>query len=398
MKKFVFAAAMTAAIVSTNAHAESFAESCGHIENHTRFNPTELSEYQECWLGFHKPDEMAGVLGNIFWARAGDMTVSMPVSELRSAGSKDAAKAIVVDRIVDRIVEVERELTQAQRDAIAMFERFSAVTDEATAKAFVLAETGIIVFTSAEVAAAEELARNSVDITTDNQAAIDGARQGIIDGARVGYVTEAARDLAVDAVTIDTNIDGRFHSRGRGDRAMVVTLTNGLEIRVNADDAFDAGANEINGEVHNILRGSAGLGYVVNDSWNADQNTYYALVHVAAQAIVNAKAAALSAAQMIDSELVAGTAGYAPTPASDPAVTGSATNAAGENFGILTVTVRNDSGNYENRSLGSWTQRAEDSINDAIDQAYDQGFGAGYDEGYADGYRDGFADGVASVN
>ena len=370
--KTIILAAVAAAFVS-NAHASepTFAESCGHIENHTRFNPTELSEYQECWLGFHKPDEMAGVLGNIFWARAGDMTVSMPVSTLTNAGSKSAAQAIVVDRIVDRIVEVERELTQAQRDAIAMFERFSTVTDEATAKAFVLAETGIIVFTSAEVAAAEELAR---------------------DAARVGYVTEADRDLDVAAVTIDTN--DRFSDRGPGDRAMVITLTNEREIRVNADAAYNAGVSEINGAVHSVLRGSVGLGYTVNDAWNADRNTYYALVHVAAQAVVDAKARGLATFDATTQGSSYGAGGDDADNLSDIGRGWTDVN-LDQTFssGGLFITVAGDVVRYGTTGDNLW-----DVLNDAVEDVYDRGFNDGYDEGYTEGYADGFADGVASVN
>ena len=108
MKKTIFLAAIAAAFVS-NAQAadKTFGQTCGHLDNSARFNPTELSAFQECWLDYHKADEAAGTLGSIFWARAGDDFVSMPVKVLHEARSKAAAKEIVVQKIIEEVV-VER--------------------------------------------------------------------------------------------------------------------------------------------------------------------------------------------------------------------------------------------------------------------------------------------------
>ena len=102
-----------------------------HFENPNRFNPTALSDYQQCVLAAHSSQD-AGTLGSIFWVKTGDVEfVSMPVKTLREAGSKAAAKEIVIETIieevvvehivteyVDRIEYVERELTEQQRQAI----------------------------------------------------------------------------------------------------------------------------------------------------------------------------------------------------------------------------------------------------------------------------------------
>lgn len=162
MIKIVLAAVAATFSVSAHAAEPTVSESCGHFDNHSRFNPTELSEYQECWLDFHGKE--AGMLGSLFYVKAGDTFVSMPVSELREAGSKAAAKAVVVEAIVERIVEVE----SGARIAALTAERNAAIADLATARDNFAARAAVIADLNDQIdileAAAEAVRTASRDV------------------------------------------------------------------------------------------------------------------------------------------------------------------------------------------------------------------------------------------
>ena len=364
MKTIILAA--IAATFATNVHASepTFAESCGHLDNPTRFNPTELSEYQECWLGFHKPDEMAGVLGNIFWARAGDMTVSMPVSTLTNAGSKSAAAAIVVDRIVEvvnneRIEELEGMVDELEAaKAVLVADLAAAVTAaelDAATIASLRSELGLV-----------EAARDMLQAVVDGEAGRISAAvaQATID-ARVGYVT--------DAVAAQRYNDGYAAS----------TLS--------AQNDFRDDINGILGTSHDTLL--------------AAQIALRAHVSGEAARTVAAIAAARTAALM-GTGLSEGTAGFDADRATRSIDGDDADNLSdigrgwtGVNLnqtfssGGLFITVAGDVVRYGTTGDNLW-----DVLNDAVEDVYDRGFNDGYDEGYTEGYADGFADGVASVN
>ena len=83
MRKVIMAAAFAATTIlsSASAMAGTTPASCGVDE--VRFNPTELSEYQECWLNTHRADETHGVLGSLFYIKVNDVFYSAPLSTLR---------------------------------------------------------------------------------------------------------------------------------------------------------------------------------------------------------------------------------------------------------------------------------------------------------------------------
>ena len=118
MKNIIIAAAVGISAVSFNAQAADSTQACGMFENETRFNPTSLSDYQECWLDFHYPDKMSGTLGSLFWVKVVDEFVSMPVKTLVREGSAEKAKQLVVTKIIE-IINNERidELTQMLAEA-----------------------------------------------------------------------------------------------------------------------------------------------------------------------------------------------------------------------------------------------------------------------------------------
>ena len=90
---------------------------CNDIPNPTRFNPTELSQYQECWLDTYEEDN-AGVLGSLAWIRLNGEYFSAPISLIRKMkGSNYADKffaaiepeliEVVERQTQERIVEIE---------------------------------------------------------------------------------------------------------------------------------------------------------------------------------------------------------------------------------------------------------------------------------------------------
>ena len=96
MRKVVIGAAVVAALAgvfATQVRADDI-DHCKVLDGYgeSRFNPTELSEYQECWLDVYEADKSAGTLGSIFWTRVNGEYLSMPVKVLHKQGSAAKAK------------------------------------------------------------------------------------------------------------------------------------------------------------------------------------------------------------------------------------------------------------------------------------------------------------------
>ena len=336
--KTIILAAVAAAFVS-NAHASepTFAESCGHIENHTRFNPTELSEYQECWLGFHKPDEMAGVLGNIFWARAGDMTVSMPVSELRSAGSAEAAKALVVERVTevirdrvvieyrDRIVErieIQIEYNNEERDQL------------------------LAALNSGQDGLSMADAINRIQTLLTDQTALLDARDELS-----GITTWATFERVFNIHFTQNNLSAVLDDAIADARAAVTLIT-----AENAPDHTFAGAAFSNATATETLVGDT------HDVVDGDGNVVSTFTtHAAASSYILRNG--LSETHSV----------------------------VGRSLDTWSATVNGSTITFADSLFESQL------VAQAVEAAYNVGYDDGYDEGYADGYADGFEDGVNSV-
>ena len=88
IRNVLFVAAILAALFSTAmlllASAPARAADCGFAES--RLNPQTLSLYQECWLNEHKPDELSGTVGSLFWARTATGFISFPVATIAREG------------------------------------------------------------------------------------------------------------------------------------------------------------------------------------------------------------------------------------------------------------------------------------------------------------------------
>lgn len=102
IKNVLVIGAILAAIFSTAmlllASAPARAADCGWQES--RFNPQTLSLYQECWLNEHKPDELSGTMGSLFWARTATGFISFPVATIAREG-----ETRVVEYVTNKIVE-----------------------------------------------------------------------------------------------------------------------------------------------------------------------------------------------------------------------------------------------------------------------------------------------------
>jgi len=379
--KTIILAAVAAAFVS-NAHASepTFAESCGHIENHTRFNPTELSEYQECWLGFHKPDEMAGVLGSIFYARAGDGFVSMPVSTLTNAGSKSAATAIVVDRIVEvvnneRIEELEGVVADLEATVSEKEAAIRALEMLRDSQAGTIAGLNTQISTLEDEKAALETARAALQATIDGHPAVVRAAEEAARMAGVSSVTVSAGNVSAswtaETVTIALSNGSSYEydiaqgasvyrAEGRGDILSQIrdtdnTRTEGvsatLDLNGNISIQFEAGYGEF-----------ADARYRGDLEWSASERT--------------------------SNQTVDGVA-FSDLTSFDPAET----TFRGQDAAIY------DGYFQEFAHITDWTDLAavDAAIQVAGEEAWDAAYDLGYDEGFADGYAEGFTDGVNSV-
>lgn len=399
MKKIMMAA-VAATFMSTGAQAESFSESCGHLDNPTRFNPTELSAYQECWLDYHKPDEMAGVLGGIFYARAGDSIVSMPVSDLRSAGSAGAAQAIVVERIVEVInnerVEELEGIIEGLNDDITLKNAEIASLEAARD---LLVEQGV---TQAAIDSLN-MRITALEMERDaryTQAAYDmfgmsEYTRGETEG-RVGYVTEADRDAHGAAEYTRGETEGRVGYVTQADRdahGMAEYTRGETEGRVGyvTEAARDThGTNEYNrGQADQIA--SIGLFLDGVDYVSIDMNGIVTLdraglMNAARMAVMFPTSVAVSATKNIT------------IPAA--VETGYNYDNSHTNTGIGNAVFWHHSGapgSTVNGFNNSYWIGTTNALVEAIQETYDAGFNDGYDEGYADGYSDGFRDGVRAV-
>jgi len=89
---------------------------CDHLSQANRINPTELSDYQKCWLDEHRADKPNGVLGSLFYVKIDGDYVSVPVKELVKRGEDKSVDYITL-KINEKIQEdlIEEARTELQR-------------------------------------------------------------------------------------------------------------------------------------------------------------------------------------------------------------------------------------------------------------------------------------------
>ena len=313
-----------------------------HFDNHSRFNPTALSDYQQCVLAAHS-DETAGVLGSIFWTKVGETEfVSMPVQTLRSAGSQAAAQQmvietileeVIVEKLVTQVVEVERELTEEQSRAIEFAGNYltgvgSANSLDSDIQSW-LYSRGIPYVGAPNAAAAWEEATTVTEKATvlfNVAKGLDATIEGLPTRNQILFQARRAVDQSVEA------INGRI--------GIEKILGQYRPALTNYESTHTAHSSVITERYTGYMGGSDGVIYassaeaITNGGWVREE-------------IVNSRMVLTIDGTTIDTGFV-------------------------YNFG--------------------------GRLREAVNQAYNKGFDKGYDEGYADGYRDGFRDGVASVS
>ena len=389
MKMVIVAAAMSAVFMSGTANAQSFSESCGHLDNPTRFNPTELSAYLECWLDYHKPDEAAGVIGSVFYARAGEEFISMPVSTLRNAGSTEAAKRVVMGAIVDaayagQLAEARDEIAALKdaRDALVEAGVTQATIDDLNGRIDALEAAQLIgEIRYATAQAAFTAGAGSVDITSNDEA-----------------VRMAARDAAL-----------RFEGRVWSDANAIYDLGQGRFLDAISNHLFP-------GQPENRI-------VDMRDQLEAGQLTIAQFISNVADIVTEQARAAVTlvTAENAPDHTFAGAA-FTNATATETLVGDTHDVVDGDGHVAITFTTHAAASSYilrnglsqthsvVGRSLDTWSASVNGStitfadslmvptlVAQAVEAAYNVGYDDGYNEGYADGYRDGFADGVASV-
>ena len=103
-------------IMTTSAFA------CSHLSQASRINPTELSDYQKCWLDEHRADKPNGVLGSLFYVKVNGDYISMPVKELVKRGedkSVDYVTLKVNEKIQKDLIEEAKAELQRIRSSLS---------------------------------------------------------------------------------------------------------------------------------------------------------------------------------------------------------------------------------------------------------------------------------------
>ena len=109
---------LSAVVLMTMFSFNANAAECEEHENVSRVNPTELSAYQECWLDTHRPNEISGTLGSIFYLNLkGIGYVSMPVDALVKAG-EEGSHGYVAAKIDAKVKQVDEAKQQEVREEL----------------------------------------------------------------------------------------------------------------------------------------------------------------------------------------------------------------------------------------------------------------------------------------
>ena len=223
----------------TFAADSSFSESCGHIENPTRFNPTDLSDYQKCWIDFYKADQASGMIGDLFWMRLGDDTISLTRGEIRAGGGESVVRSAIEQWVIDNMAEVVAGRISAAEDRIeALGADLQAALADADSKA---AEISSL---EADLAAMTA-ARDALQATVDGEA----ARQSAAVSAAVAPLNTRIMGLQADlmAARNDYSASQREVMRLTGELQTMTTNYNTVNNTSHATemDAFTAGQADV---------------------------------------------------------------------------------------------------------------------------------------------------------
>ena len=359
--KLTIAAAVIGSVISFNAMAADSSH-CNVLDKGPQFNPTQLSEFDKCWINTHKADELSGVDGNVFWMKVGDDFISFPVKDLVNAGSKSSAKVLVKDRFVEKIIEVEsgKIINALKADVAALESVRDMLYSNLGAKDIDIAAhlatiDGLNVDISTHLATIDgqvsQIAGLSSTISTLNAGIADV--RAAIEAGGLGTANTFA-----GAVQRINDIVGTLEATRASNTALAVEV---LEFRSNIRSAERKAAN-VNGytDAQLFQYQSRGSNYD-DDAYNSEAVTTFT-----------------------DADNVSG---------ATQTTTGGFYEGYTHNISFtvndVTHTVSSMIDSYD-----AWDK----AIEKAFDEGYAQGFDDGYDAGYADGYRDGFSDGVDSAS
>ena len=346
-----------------------------HFENNSRFNPTELSDYQQCVLAAHSSDS-AGTLGGIFWAKIGETEfVSMPVRKIRTAGSASAAKKVVGDAVreamlKDMVDALTEDLLNANEEIIGLESRITTLEEARDA----LVESGVtqaaIDALDRQIEGLQRQVNAKIGWSSPAQVSAAASRaygEGEVAGRRSGannLVSTAAH--AVSTHFINAHRDWSHWTAFFNDPA---TMTAQTELQTNGVSSYGA-----------RLLANAMVDYIMaNASDNLLPNGY----------ILNDLTT--------DSRIIAGSSGSNYVSVADRAESADAVNGTARDGSDIFTRI-NDITTRDGEALVTALDRDNQfDLVDIINDIFDNGFDKGYDEGYADGYRDGFSDGVSSV-
>jgi len=387
MKNIILGAVAATALLATNisvtksVHAADSSH-CNVLDHGPEFNKTELSAFDKCWINTHRADKKSGISGNVFWIKVGDDFVSMPAKKLYQSGSKQAAKEMVKEKIIERIVEVEitkeievirertveveRELTTAQQQAITYVGNFlsNPTGNKATIRSFLAtgntnSEHGNFSFYDSQsrlVNAAEAwdsavTAHGHLQVLTSVVEELTTQLNGIaaLSAAHTRVANDISNLTATDAYTIERN--GRtFTFPAKTKLQNIQSYVAGLNKGLTAGDNYNA-----------TVPTSNNVGVTENANGNDGTNIFGAN-HTGSFPSKSAYAVLTDGTRLENPYTVRTTAG---------AIT------------LLAETV--------------YDYAFDKGYLEGFEEGYNQGYSDGYSDGYNEGYADGFADGVAST-
>ena len=370
MRKVLIGAAVVAALAGVF-HTQVRADTIDHCKTldgygESRFNPTELSEYQECWLDVYKADETAGTLGSIFWVKVDGEYLSMPVKKIHKAGSAAKAKEIIIKEVTK--VVIEERLVEVFVEDLTRINELQAQIDGLNTTIATLREENNT-YAQAIILLAEQ--RDNLQARIDNmftQADLDRAEQ-------LAFERGLARSDVINAVRLRTGVSEAFNTEFNE------LGVSGLGSMIRRDADFRAAYTDLATNGFHVSRVRAVVAAAIDVAIAQIPSTVPTLSHTlnGGTIITYGEARARSGGNYVadrDDTIAANS--------EDINNVSRVTNGQSVQFLL-------NGGNV----AGLWavTEANLVIIEQAIEVAYDSGYSDGYNDGYEDGYQDGFRDG-----
>ena len=342
---------------------------------HSRFNPIELSSYQECWLDVYKADETHGVLGSLFWVKINDVYYSTTLSYLRNHGAEswiadvqaEVIETVLKETVVvaeERIVELEKEIVEVEViiEDMTRINELQSEVDTLTAEIESLEEinNGLDMENSSLSAMIEDKKAEIVEIIEHTNTEVYAQAEIVATYIGLAYgTTEAAEDYFKVSTAFGED--------------MYIMQTNSL------DELFAAGQKSKQSVINKLQNDLEDLQNYVNLNQSKIDN-YDALEM-----------------KLVQVMLVSNVAGDFNINA--PVTTGYISSVPNDSHDIEIVIGDDESLVFGYDFAAGVMKKLSDNglftdISNAVEAAYDEGF----DDGYKAGYVEGFKDGVDSVH